>query len=126
MNISKLAAGWVLRCSSPPLISLLGEDNFIPVASPWLICLDCKAGGQGVFLALFQGDSSLAGVSGIPDSSGKHRGSKEQEGCLCKERVQKWTKMPSCEGAARNGGIFKAAQLTQRPVCWIITGSRWL
>lgn len=73
MNISKLAAGWVLRGSSPPLISLLGEDNFIPVASPWLICLDCKAGRHSAFLAPFQDDSRLAGTSGIPDSREKLR-----------------------------------------------------
>lgn len=47
-----------------PLISLLGEDNFIPVASPWLISADCKAAERpGVFLAPFQNNSSLAGVS---------------------------------------------------------------
>lgn len=103
MNISKLAAGWVFRCSSPPLISLLGEDNFIPVASPWLISLDCEADRQTVFLASFQDDSSLAGVSRIPESGETHRGSKEQEGRLCKEWVKKWTKMPSCEGAAVYG-----------------------
>lgn len=54
MNISQLAAGWVFRCSSPSLISLLGEDNFIPVASPWLISLNCRAadGQSGCFPGL--------------------------------------------------------------------------
>jgi len=91
MKISQLAAAGCLDAVHPPLIPLLGEDNFIPVASAWLI----SPGGEGHSL---QGDS---------DARPRRNARRQRAGGAL--RVREWasgarTKMSSCvSGVAARG-----------------------
>ena len=99
MNISQLASGWLFRCSSPPLIPLMGEDNFIPVASPWLISPDCEAAGRqtGCFPGLVSGGFMPGRCE---QDTWLWRNTQGQLGAGGAAWAKKWTKIPSCQGAA--------------------------
>lgn len=100
-----------------PLISLLGEDNFIPVASPWLISPTARQPADGVFSwPRFRMIQAWQVRAGIPDC-GKHKGAARSR-----------RRCPAVKGQPYKGTILSTAQLPQSSLCWIIiiTESRWL
>lgn len=58
MRVNPTGSLWIFKCSSPSLISPLGEDNFIPAASPRIISTDRKPRLLGSY-SLLEADTSL-------------------------------------------------------------------
>lgn len=84
MNISQLAAAGCLDAVHPHWFPCRVKTTLslwqVPGLSPSTV--RHQTDRQGIFLALFQDDSSLAGVCRIPDWQETQRGGKEQAQCL--------------------------------------------